>query len=250
MEDRAQRFVGRAGISLAEVLAALVIGAMVLVALLGVYNRAERANAAVNRKLDTSRLPGEILQRIAEDLDKLISPGAETRITIENKLSNGYAAAQLVLVRTIKDSKGKEQTLEEIIWRAAYDIESDMPGLVLYRGHSGMTLEDKLLEEQRAPWEKGYPLVPICSGVTHFEITIPSGTGFLSKWSGSSLPKGITVTISFAEPVETATGDFEIREEDKVSRTIAIDRTRRINFELAPREEEPILNDGKAKIVI
>jgi prepilin-type N-terminal cleavage/methylation domain-containing protein len=51
------------GFSLAEVLTALMIGAMVLVAVLGIYGRAERSAAAVTRKLDSLRLPSESLLR-------------------------------------------------------------------------------------------------------------------------------------------------------------------------------------------
>jgi len=236
----------RRGLSLAEMLAALLIGSMLLIALLGLYSRAERATAAVNRKLDSSRLPGEILQRIAEDIDKLISPGSETRITIENKLRKGYPAAKLTVVRTITDSKNQERILEEIIWQSSTDIESDMEGLVLYRGHSGIMLEDKLLDEQRADWEKDYPMVPICSGVMFFEILVPSGENFLKKWTGNSLPKGIAVSISFTEPVKSPTGDYEVADEYKTTRTMAIDRTRRINFELAPLESEMGTNSGQA----
>ena len=229
------------GLSLAEVLAALVIGSMVLIALLGIYNRAERATAAVNRKLDSSRLPGEILQRIAEDIDRLISPGSETRITIENKVKNGYPAAKMAIVRTIKDSKNKDVTLEEIIWQGHYDIESDMDGLVLYRGHSGITSEDKVLDDQRAEWEKGYPMVPICSGVTFFEIVVPSGENLLEKWTSETLPKGVRVSISFTEPMKMPDGDYEVMDEYKTTRTIAVDRTRTINFELISEE------DGQSK---
>ena len=230
-----------AGLSLAEVLAALVIGSMVLIALLGIYSRAERATAAVNRKLDSSRLPGEILQRIAEDIDRLISPGSETKITIENKVKNGYPAAKMAIVRTIKDSKNKDVTLEEIIWQGYYDIESDMDGLVLYRGHSGITSEDKVLDDQRAEWEKGYPMVPICSGVTFFEIVVPSGENLLERWTSEALPKGIVVSISFTAPMKMADGDYEVMDEYKTTRTIAIDRTRTIKFELISEE------DGQSK---
>ena len=236
-----------AGLSLAEVLAALVIGSMVLIALLGIYNRAERATAAVNRKLDSSRLPGEILQRIAEDIDKLISPGSETRITIENKVKNGYPAAKMAIVRTIKDSKNKDVTLEEIIWQGHYDIESDMDGLVLYRGHSGITSEDKVLDDQRAEWEKGYPMVPICSGVTLFEIVVPSGENLLEKWTSETLPKGVRVSISFTEPMKTPDGDYEVMDEYKTTRTIAVDRTRTINFKLIAEEDEQSKGSGIPK---
>ena len=233
MNDTLDKFGFRRGISLAEVLAAIVIGSMVLISLLGIYHRAERATAAVNRKLDSSRLPGEILQRIAEDIDKLIAAGSETKITIEPGYQHGYRGAKMTIERTIKDSKNKDVTLEEIIWQSYYDIESDMEGLVLYRGHSGISLEDKLLDEQRADWEKGYPMVPICSGVTFFEIVVPSGENFLDRWTSAAMPKGIRISISFGEPVEVPGTSSEIPDEYKTVRTIAVDRTRTIKFNLA-----------------
>lgn len=243
-----EKFGWRRGLSLAEVLAALVIGSMVLIALLGIYSRAERATAAVNRKLDNSRLPGEILQRIAEDIDKLISPGSETKITIENQVKHGYPAAKMEIVRTIKDSKNKDVTLDEIIWQGYYDIESDMPGLVLYRGHSGITSEDKLLDDERAEWEKGYPMVPICSGIMFFEIVVPSGEKFLEKWTSNTLPKGIRVSISFTEPMKTPEGDYEVLDKHKTTRTIAVDRTRTIKFDLIPEKDELGKNSAKPKV--
>lgn len=245
--DGLEKYGWRGGLSLAEVLAALVIGSMVLIALLGIYSRAERATAAVNRKLDSSRLPGEILQRIAEDIDKLISPGSETRITIENKLKHGYPAARMEIVRTIKDRRNKDVTLEEIIWQGYYDIESDMDGLVLYRGHSGITSEDKLLDDQRAEWEKSYPMVPICSGVMFFEIVVPSGENLLEKWTSNTLPKGIRVSISFTEPVKTPDGDYEVMDEDKTTRTIAVDRTKTIKFDLIPEKDGQDKGNAKPK---
>jgi len=236
----------RRGISLAEILAAIVIGSMVLISLLGLYSRAERATAAVNRKLDSSRLPGEILQKIVEDIDKLIISGSETKITIEPGLQHGYRGSKMTIERTIKDSKNKDVTLEEIIWQSYYDIESDMEGLVLYRGHSGITLEDKLLDAQRAEWEKSYPMVPICSGVTFFEIVVPSGENFLDKWASATLPNGIKVSISFTEPVQISDSDSEIPDEYKTTRTIAVDRTRSIKFNLALEQGGQGNSSGRA----
>lgn len=247
MNGSMDNFGFRKGLSLAEVLAALVIGSMVLIAMLGIYNRAERATAAVNRKLDNSRLPGEILQRMAEDIDKLIATGSETKITIASKFQHGYRGSEMTIVRTIKDSKDKDVTLEEIIWQSYYDIESDMGGLVLYRGHSGIISEDKLLDSQRADVEKGYPMVPICSGVTFFEIVVPSGEKLLEKWTGSTLPNGVIVSISFTEPMETSDGGSEIPDEYKTTRTIAVDRTREIKFNLALDEAEEDKSVGKQK---
>jgi len=229
-----------AGFSLAEVLAVLVVVSMVLVAVLAVYSRAERAAAAVNRKLDAFQLPSEVLQRIAEDLDRVISPGSEVTMTIpKSKLDDGLRSAKMTILRTIVDRKNKQRTLEEIIWQSGYDFETDTEGMVLYRGHSGIMLEDKLLDDQRADWEKGYPLVPVCSGVTYFRIVVPQGEKLPDKdnWPSGPLPRSIKVTISFAEPVENFLGSYEVPEEQRVTRTMAIDRTRPIRFNIVPIEE-------------
>jgi hypothetical protein len=46
------------------------------------------------------------------------------------------------------------------------------------------------------------------------------------------------VTISFADPVETLMGTWEVLDEDKVVRTIAVDRTRKIKYVFVKVEEE------------
>jgi prepilin-type N-terminal cleavage/methylation domain-containing protein len=73
--------VKRSGFSLAEVLAAMVIAALVMVAVLGIYSRAESVAATIKRKFDSSRLPTEILQRIAEDLDQIMTSDAYTKVS-------------------------------------------------------------------------------------------------------------------------------------------------------------------------
>jgi len=223
------------GFSLAEVLAALTIGAMILIVILGVYSRAGRSAAAITRKLDNLRLPSEVLQRIAEDLDRIIASGSDTKVTIENKLNNLYPTAKLTILKNYYDKGRKPQTLEEIIWQTSYDYDTD--SLVLYRSHSGVGLEDKLLDEKRESWEKGYPFVPICDGITFFKIQVPRGENLTDRWSGSP-PHGIVVTISFAEPFKTVAGDLDVPDEEKITRTIAIDRTRKIRFIFVKKEYE------------
>jgi transcriptional regulator with XRE-family HTH domain len=224
------------GFSLAEMLAALTIGAMILVAVVGIYTRAERSAGAIEHRFDSSRLPAEILQRIAEDLDRTISAGSNVKITIENKSENGFPSARLTIRKTIRDKEDKEQLLEEIIWQGSVDVDSN--GLVLYRSHSGMMLEDKLLDEKRESWEKDYSFVPICAGVTFFKIQVPQGEILQDNWTGDTLPVGIVATISFASPFSTVTGVFDVPDEEKVTRTIAIDRTRKIKFEVVPIGEK------------
>jgi len=224
------------GFSLAEMLAALTIGAMILVAVIGIYSRAERSSGAISRRFDSSRLPAEVLQRIAEDLDRTISAGSNAKITIENKSENGLPSARLTIRKTIQDKENKEQLLEEIIWQGSVDVDSN--SLVLYRSHSGMALEDKLLDEKRESWEKDYSFVPICAGVTFFKIQVPQGETFQDNWTSDALPAGIVATISFAAPFSTVTGVFDVPDEEKITRTIAIDRTRKIRFEIVPIVEE------------
>ncbi len=234
MKKVTDKIMRQKGFSLAEVLAALMIGAMILVAVLGIYSRAERSAAAITHKLDSSQLPREILQRIAEDLDKIITADTGTKITIANKLEKGLPTARLTIQQTVYDKDNKQQIFEEIIWQSSYDYDAN--NLTLYRSHSGIALEDKLLDEKRADWEKECPFVPLCTGLTFFKIQVPMGEDFQDAWTRPSLPPGIIVTISFAEPYETTTGTLDVPDSEKISRTIVIDRTRKIKFVLLPKE--------------
>ncbi len=78
--------------------------------------------------------------------------------------------------------------------------------------------------------------MPICGGVTYFKIQAIQDanlTNLLDEWPNDALPKGILVTISFAEPLKTLTGTMDVPEEEKITRVIAIDRTRKISFAIA-----------------
>lgn len=225
----------RSGFSLAEVLVALTIGAMILVAVLSIYSRAETSAAAIKRKLDDSRLPSEILQRVAEDLDRIGASASDTKITVENKFDNGFQTARLTILKTFYNIKNEKQTFEKIVWQTNYD--NDANGLILYRSHSGIALEDKLLDEQKEDWEREL-FVPLCSGVTFFEIQVPLGDTFQNNWTSDSLPPGIVVTVSFAEPFKTLAGTLDVLESEKVIRHMAVDRARPIKFVLAKKEDE------------
>ncbi|MFC1792852.1 PilW family protein [Planctomycetota bacterium] len=227
------------GLSLAEVLAALTIGTMVIVAVLGIYHRAENSASAVTRRLDSSRLPGEVLQRIAEDLDNIISSSSDATITIENKFENVASimlvpAAKLAITRTIKDSRDREQIFQEIIWQSSYDFDSGINSLILYRSAGGLNMEDKVLEKNKDDFERE-AFVPICSGLTYFKVSAIAGQNLVERWNGAP-PRGIVVTISFAEPYKTADGTFDVLDEEKITRTIAIDRTRKIRFDTSTSE--------------
>lgn len=226
----------KSAFSLAEVLAALAIGAMVLIAVLGIYGRAETSAAAVSKKLDNARLPAEILQRIAEDLDKIIASGSDTKITIDStKLEKGYPTSQLRIQKTIYDANSMPKIFEEIVWQASFDYDRDSNGLVLYRSHSGITMEDKLLDEEKEDWQREL-FIPICEGITYFKIEAVKDANLFDTWSGAVLPTGIVAAISFAEPFKNENGEVDVFEDEKFIRTMAIDRTRKIKFNVETRE--------------
>ncbi len=232
----------KTGFSLVEMLAIVVIGSMTLIAVLSVYRRTQDSVAAINRKLDRTQVPSEVLQKIAEDLDKLISSGPEIKLTIQNKYEEGFQKSQLSIIKTITNvnatnPEDKETVLEEIVWQSGYDFEHNSGSMVLYRGHSGLVFEDKLLDAQRAQWEANYPLIPLCRGLTYFKIEVPRGNDqYQDSWTNPNLPPGVRVTLSFAEPFETVDGTLDVPESEKISRTIAIDRTRKISYRFVPTE--------------
>lgn len=225
------------GFSLAEVVAVLLIGAMVMVTVLAIYSRAQQCSAAITRNVAKSRLPREVLQRIAEDLDRVIAAGKNVKIVIDNKFeSHGFQSGRLEITKTIYNKTNTDETFEKVIWQSNYDFENE-GGLVLYRSHSGLNLEDKLLDENKDDWAREL-FVPICTGVTFFNVQVLAGENLEDRWKSDRLPRGIAVTISFSEPTKTPAGTWEIPDEEKHTRIIAVDRTRKLEFNFEPRETE------------
>ena len=172
-------------------------------------------------------MPREILQRIADDLDTIIGPGQDARIVVENKFQGGFAVARMEIVRTIYDGKNQPQPLKRVVWQSS--IEPDSGVLALYRSHSGIALEDTLLDQQKEPWQREL-FVPACTGLTFFRIEIPQGETLVDKWSDEKLPPAVTITLSFAKAYKTSAGTYDVPEEEKLSRTIVIGRTRKPTF--------------------
>lgn len=230
--------------SLAEMLAALVIGSMILIAVLSVYNRLENSSNAVISKLDKSRLPREILQLITEDLDQIIADSEDTKITFQNKNEkDGFRSAKLEIIKTFYDKNNSIKDFEKIVWQTAFDYESNAYGLVLYRSRSGINLEDKLLNETKEDWQREL-FVPVCSGITFFQIQTKTGTRPLplDSWATNTLPRNVIVTVSFSPPIETMPGRWEVPEEEKITRTIALDRTRKLGFKIVKKDYDANIN--------
>ncbi|MCL5282323.1 MAG: prepilin-type N-terminal cleavage/methylation domain-containing protein [Planctomycetes bacterium] len=235
----------QAGFSLGELLAVVIIGSMILVAILTIYSRASGAADAVLRKIDAPAWTSEVLQLMAEDLGRTLSAD-DTTIQIRNGFDNKFQRAELVLRRTYHDSENKEQTLEQITWRAGYDYEGHTPGLMIYRSYEGVAQEDKLLDDNRDEVEKFSPFIPICRGVTFFQIQACKGEQLVDQWPASPPPAGVRITISFAKPYETVRGGYDVDEQDKVSRTVAIDPMRKIAFAMAARADANGVPDPNA----
>lgn len=254
----------RSAFSLVEIVVVLLITAMIMLASFTIYGRVKDATAAVNETLDRNVVPTEILQRIAEDLDRLASPGFGTTISIDNKFdSSGYNIARLIIQNTLYGEKNRERVFEKIVWQTHYDFFED--SLILYRSHNGYNLEDKVITDdvQIEMKEGGNDyFIPLCTGITFFKIQVPvvkvfgedvklpgldemvevpeEEEKFLDGWGGSKLPKAITITISFAQPYQAVTGELDVLESEKITRTIAIDRTRKIKYRFVARDLEPI----------
>jgi hypothetical protein len=223
----------RSGISLPEVLVTVVIAAMVLTAVLSIYSRIQQTAAGIIGNLDEMLLPSEILQLIAEDLDRSVDATQGLMITVEPKYERGYSLSKLVIrkeINTLKNRRPQKEVLEEIIWQGGVDLDTGR--IVIYRRHSGMFMEDRLLGQQREEYEiRNPPFVPVCGGLTQFLVKARQGDTWVDRWQGTAPPTGLEITISFAAPHETPNGELEVLEEDKIIRTMAVDRTRKIRFE-------------------
>jgi prepilin-type N-terminal cleavage/methylation domain-containing protein len=226
----------RQGFSLAEVLAAMMIGSMVLISVLTVYNRAEHAAASVTKTLSQSRNPYEALQLIAEDLDKTTGNEGDTNFVIVNRYINDYAAAMLAIQVRYKDPTDKQQQYETILWQCNSNYKGDANDMVLYRSCEGIVPEDKLLDKSKDKAERS-AYVPICRGVTYFNMKIYTGKDKPADVFPGGTPLGIIITISFAKPFKNSDGHYEVPDNEKYTRTIAINKSRKIKFDVTENEE-------------
>ena len=250
------------GFSLVEALVAMMIAVMTFIVVFAIYDQVQRASSSITQKLDTYVLPSEILQKIAEDIDRIAGPGSDAKITIVNSFQSGLPAAQLTIVSQILDKdSNKPQILEKVVWQTDYDLATAR--LILYRSHSGVIWEDNLLDrEQRLDWSPDRQLfVPLCVGLSYFKVQVPQPQNlvqevndpnrprvsrsagqnqydqrideqqFFDVWNQNQLPPAIVVTLSFADPIEDrGVGGAEILDDQKIKRTIVIDRSKKMNF--------------------
>ena len=243
--------------SLAELLAALVISSMIILAAFSLYTRLNNVSAAVIGRLERGQLPREILQLIAEDLDRIISDTKDTKVNFQNKIErNSLQSARIEIIESIYDKEDKPVIFEQIIWQTSVDLAASPKGMVLYRRHNGIALEDKMLDEPKQDFEKQL-FIPVCGSVTFFSIqtgnfqtgTIQTETdgqsALIDRWSADSLPANIIVTISFADPVEVSPGQWQVPDTEKITRIIALDRTRKIPFTIEMKDFNEVTDQNK-----
>ena len=228
------------GFTLVETLVVVMIGAMVITATMMVYQRVRAASVVIVERMSEYRLSSEILQKIAEDIDRMAAPGFEATVKFQNRQVRGsemmYSSAQLILNNSYYGNGDKKQTYEEIIWRTVYDPAEDT--MILYRKHSGLNGEDPLFDLANAENvsdatrdESRERFIPIAAGVTFFDLAVQQGEQVLNTWTSETLPKAVRIGLSFAGPQELEDGSFNVADEDIMYRTVAVDRTRMIPYE-------------------
>lgn len=224
--------------TLVEIIVVLLLAAAVLTAVLGIYQQVRAGGLTILGQMEETRLQTEILQKIAEDIDRMAAPGFDTKINFTNKRDNGYISSQVFLENSYYGKGDKKDRYEQIVWRSVYDPFED--ALILYRMHRGLIQEDPLI----LPDSDEPPFVPVAVGLTHFRVRAQQGENILNAWQADSLPKAARVEISFAPFEELPDGTVGIPEDQIFGRTIAIDRTRVIPFQFIKKtfelpEEDP-----------
>jgi type II secretory pathway pseudopilin PulG len=228
--------------TLIETIVVLMLAAMVLVAVLGIYNRVRASAVTIIDRLQQNRLQTEILQKIAEDIDRLAAPGFDATINFQNKLDNGYPSSRVILENSYYGNGDKKDTYERVEWVTVYDPAYD--ALKLYRMQSGLNAEDKLLQQAPDSASNKEQYIPVAEGVTFFEVKAQQGETVLGAWTSETLPKAVRVGLSFAPHQELADGSIGVPDEQVFYRTIAIDRTRLIPYQFVKKkfdlpEEDP-----------
>jgi type II secretory pathway component PulJ len=224
----------KAGFTLAEAISTLVIAAMIMIAAIGIYMGVRRSEAAIEKRLESGFSDMEILQRITEDIDRLALPGSGVAMSIKNKTElGGYKSAQMIIESKIYDKDNKPQVFEKIVWQSRADPDAN--GLIIYRAHSGYTLEDKMLDEPKEKYEREW-FIPICSGVTVFSVEAVSGGNVSQVWENQGLPQAVQISISFAEPQQDLLGNLTVPQEAIKAKTIVIDRFRQLAYQFIYKE--------------
>jgi hypothetical protein len=140
----------------------------------------------------------------------------------------------MIIESKIYDKDNKPQTFEKIVWQSHPDPDAN--GLIIYRAHSGYTLEDNMLEEPKEKYEREW-FIPICNGVTVFSIEVVTEANTTSPvWESKNLPPAVRVSMSFTPPQQDLTGNLTVPQEAIKSKTVVIDRFRQLGYQFIYKE--------------
>ena len=214
----------------------LLLTAALLTVTLQMYHQVRSSVSRLTGHLDENRLAQEVLQKIAEDLDRLASPGFDASLKFRNKFDNGFNAAQLTLENKYygKGTPPKAEVYDRVVWQTTYDAFAQ--SMILYRMHDGLNLEDKVIETGSDVSPSAGLYIPVADGLTHFELQSQQGETMTAAWTAETLPTAVRIGVSFALPEELSDGSVGVPEEKILYRTVAIDRTRFIPYEFIKRK--------------
>jgi type II secretory pathway component PulJ len=228
--------------TLAETLAALVIAMLIMAATVAVYSTVRKAQFSIDRRLKEGFTATEIIQRISEDIDRLALPSSDVTMSVKNKLDiEGFRISQMIIESKYYDKDNQPQTFEKIIWQSR--VAADGNQLIIYRAHSGYSMEDKMLEEGKEKYQREM-YIPVCSGVTMFAIEVTDGnsdpnivtTSAAADWVSTELPQAVKISISFEPRWQDALGNMTVSEESVKTRIVAVNRFRQIPYSFVYKE--------------
>lgn len=219
----------KSAFTLAETIAALTIATMIMIAVVAVYSSVRKAQGSIDKRLKEGYTATEILQRISEDIDRLALPSADVTVSIKNRLDiENFQISQLIIESKIYDKDNKPQTFEKIVWQSR--VSTDGNELIIYRAHSGYSMEDKMLEEGKKDNEREV-YVPVCSGVSVFAMEVTDGNNVTPEWADTAgLPQAIKLSISLAPREPNVIGGFSAPIDSVKTRTVALNRFRQIPY--------------------
>jgi prepilin-type N-terminal cleavage/methylation domain-containing protein len=239
----------RKGFSLVELLTALFIVSILVIAMATIYQSAVGAIGAIDEKLESGFGSTDIMHLIVDDISTVSSLDTDTSLTLQSKAVDGITVYRLEIISKIYDNAGKEIVYKKVIWQSDYDY---LTGTIsLYRCMGGMDVEDPILNTQARNNPDNDIFVPVVSGLTYFTMQVPQITAtsqgeienYLDSWEKDEMPGGIMVTLSFAPPVEYITGEVEVAEEDRVVRRISVNRSKEYKFKFVAKDLEEIYGE-------
>ncbi|MGE4285835.1 MAG: hypothetical protein AB7F23_04400 [Phycisphaerae bacterium] len=225
----------RKALTLYELLAALAVTALILIASLSLLQVCLNASVQIDTELTQNAGSREVLQKLAEDIDS-ISSDTNTTFKLSKHTQNGAEIMRLEMENYFVAKGESKRKYRRIIWQSDYNPDTGL--IVIYRCHSGLLLEDTLVstEQQAEPDKEIY--VPVCTEATHFNVNALNGDDVSESWATDALPAGLIAEISFAEPIEDVTGDWIVPDEDIMRRTISVNRAKEYQYRLLNKNLE------------